>query len=397
MRTGSEYRESLRDGRDVWVMGEGPVEDVTTHPATSAMVLEYEKWYDRHFDPVWEGSLLTGPDGTTERKPLAFEVPTTSAQLQRQGEAIRAILFASGGNITHTPGYGALIALGMLNHLKTLDKSSVEIAAAREYQESIAHTGRFLTFAGGGPLIGPRLRQDPVAIRLDGETDRGIVVSGKVQMHTSTPFAEDVLITSRDELPSGSGRWLWFILPVNSPGVRVVARRTAARHSNPFLSPLSSRFDELDASLWMKEVFIPRERVFTGERLERTSRHSLVSWLLWHHNCGWLAKAEFTLGIALALTEAMGLKENPVTVQQLVDLAADVQTSRTCIRAAELDPEWLEGVRNIGITAGASAPEDIVQGIVSGLQNMFSSSNVQSLELVKEDVTFALPTVLRNA
>ena len=65
--------------------------------------------------------------------------------------------------------------------------------------------------------------------------------------------------------------------------------------------------------------------------------------------------------------------------------------------AAELDPEWLEGVRNIGITAGASAPEDIVQGIVSGLQNMFSSSNVQSLELVKEDVTFALPTVLRNA
>ena len=65
--------------------------------------------------------------------------------------------------------------------------------------------------------------------------------------------------------------------------------------------------------------------------------------------------------------------------------------------AAELDPEWLEEVRNVGITAGASAPEDIVQGIVSGLQNMFSSSKVQSLELVKEDVTFALPTVLRNA
>jgi len=46
MRTGSEYRESLRDGRDVWVMGEGPVEDVTTHPATSAMVLEYERYWN---------------------------------------------------------------------------------------------------------------------------------------------------------------------------------------------------------------------------------------------------------------------------------------------------------------------------------------------------------------
>ena len=342
MRTGTEYIESLRDGRDVWVMGEGPVDDVTTHPATSAMVLEYAKWYDRHSDPVWEDCLLTNVSDSTERRPLAFEVPTASAELQLQGKAIRAVLSASGGNITHTPGYGALIALGLLNHLIGLDKSSLEIAAAREYRESIALTGRFLTFAGGGPLIGTRLRQDPAeraAIRLVSETDQGIVVSGKVQMHTSTPFAEDVLITSRDELPPGSGRWLWFILPINSLGVRVVARRTAARHDNPFLSPLSSRFDELDASLWMKEVFIPRERVFTGERLERTKRHSLVSWLLWHHNCGWLAKAELTLGIALALAEVMGLKDNPVTVQQLVDLAVDVQTSRTCIRAAELDPE----------------------------------------------------------
>ncbi|MBV9967876.1 MAG: 4-hydroxyphenylacetate 3-monooxygenase, oxygenase component, partial [Alphaproteobacteria bacterium] len=52
MRTGAEYREVLRnDGRRVWVLGEGEVEDVTTHPATAAMVEEYVAWYDRHFDP----------------------------------------------------------------------------------------------------------------------------------------------------------------------------------------------------------------------------------------------------------------------------------------------------------------------------------------------------------
>lgn len=32
MRTGAEYRAALRDGRKVWVVGEGLVEDVTTHP-----------------------------------------------------------------------------------------------------------------------------------------------------------------------------------------------------------------------------------------------------------------------------------------------------------------------------------------------------------------------------
>jgi len=65
--------------------------------------------------------------------------------------------------------------------------------------------------------------------------------------------------------------------------------------------------------------------------------------------------------------------------------------------AAELDPGWLEEVRNVGITAGASAPEDIVQGIVAEISKMSSSSSVRDLDIVQEDVTFALPTVLRNA
>ena len=64
--------------------------------------------------------------------------------------------------------------------------------------------------------------------------------------------------------------------------------------------------------------------------------------------------------------------------------------------AAELKAEWLEGVRNIGITAGASAPEDIVQGIITELRKMSSSSQVRDLEIVREDVTFALPAALRT-
>ena len=44
MRTGGDYRKALRDGRKVWVMGEGWVDDVTRHPATRAMVEEYALW-----------------------------------------------------------------------------------------------------------------------------------------------------------------------------------------------------------------------------------------------------------------------------------------------------------------------------------------------------------------
>ena len=342
MRTGADYKESLRDGRDVWVLGEGAVADVTTDPSTSAMVDEYVAWYDRHFDADWQDILLTPSDGNGQRHPLALTPPKTSADLRRLGKSIGAVQFVTGGNMTHTPGYGALIALGMLNVLKRLNNSSEEIEAAEAYLESLTESGRFLTFAGGGPLIGTRLRQaesDRVALRLVSETAEGIVVSGKVQMHTSTPFAEDLLITSRNELPPGSGRHIWFIVPVNSRGIRVVSRRPVAKHSNPFLSPLSSRFDELDSMVWLENVFVPRSRVFTGEPQSRNRRHSLVCWLLWHHSYGWLAKAELTLGIALALAEIMGIKHNPQTIEQLVELTVNVQTTRTCMIAAELDPE----------------------------------------------------------
>ena len=347
MRTGAEYKESLRDGRDVWVMGEGAVADVTTDRATSAMVNEYVAWYDRHFAADWQDILLTPPDGDGQRHPLAFIPPETSADLRHLGKAISAVHFVAGGNMTHNPGYGALIALGLLNVLKQLNNSSEEIGEAEAYLESLTRSGRFLTFAGAGTLIGARLRQaesERAALRLVSETAEGIVVSGKVQMHTSTPFAEDVLITCRDELPLGSGRFLWFIVPVNSRGIRVVARRLAAKHENPFLGPLSSRFDELDAMVWLEDVFVPRSRIFTAEplMLNLSGRHSLVSWLLWHHSYGWLAKAELTLGLALALTEVMGLKGSPQTIEQLVELTVNVQTTRTCMMAAELDPEMTE-------------------------------------------------------
>ena len=342
MRTGADYRESLRDGRDVWVLGEGAVADVTTHPATSAMVGEYAAWYDRHFDPGWQDILLAPPGQDGQRRPLALTPPKTSDDLRRMGKALSAVHFITGGNMTHTAGYGHLIALGMVNALKRVNHSAEEIAAAEEYLESLRQTGRFLTFAGGGPLIGARLREDEsqrAALRLVSETADGIVLSGKVQMHTSTPFAEDLLITSRDELPPGSGRNLWFIAPVNAPGLRVVSRRAAARHPNRFMSPLSSRFDELDSMVWLEDVFIPRSRVFTGETIDRNRRHSMVCWLLWHHSYGWLAKAELTLAIALALAEVMGLKHNPQTIEQLTELTVNIQTTRTCMTAAELDPE----------------------------------------------------------
>ena len=97
------------------------------------------------------------------------------------------------------------------------------------------------------------------------------------------------------------------------------------------------------------------------------------------------------------LVLVVGAQNSSNSVRLLEVAEATGVKARRIESEAELDPEWLEEVRNVGITAGASAPEDIVQGIVAEISKMSSSSSVRDLEIVQEDVTFALPTVLRNA
>jgi 4-hydroxy-3-methylbut-2-enyl diphosphate reductase len=60
---------------------------------------------------------------------------------------------------------------------------------------------------------------------------------------------------------------------------------------------------------------------------------------------------------------------------------------------AALRPEWLEGVRTVGVTAGASAPEDLVQGLIEALR-AHGATEVTTLAGVPEDLHFKLPPQL---
>src|SRR5262245_63963613 len=150
MRTGTDYRKSLRDGRRVWILGEGLIDDVTTHPATRATVDEYVAWYDRHDDPAWREVLLTPPDARGKRTPWAFVAPRSSAELRAMGRSFSGTTFLSAGNITHTPAYGNLIALGIQHAVHQRNVSPEPIAAATADRNYIDATERFLTFADGG-------------------------------------------------------------------------------------------------------------------------------------------------------------------------------------------------------------------------------------------------------
>ena len=57
--------------------------------------------------------------------------------------------------------------------------------------------------------------------------------------------------------------------------------------------------------------------------------------------------------------------------------------------AGQVDPDWLQGVQTIGLTAGASAPEILVQDVVQKLVQKHAGQ-VSQLQGTEENITFAL-------
>ncbi len=61
--------------------------------------------------------------------------------------------------------------------------------------------------------------------------------------------------------------------------------------------------------------------------------------------------------------------------------------------AEEMKPEWLEGVRTVAVTAGASAPEVLVEDLIWTLKSQFGFGSLEEMELKQEDVRFQLPVI----
>ena len=62
--------------------------------------------------------------------------------------------------------------------------------------------------------------------------------------------------------------------------------------------------------------------------------------------------------------------------------------------ATELKEEWLQGMRRVGLTAGASAPDVLVQGVIARLRELGALS-VRKLDGVQETMKFPLPKGLK--
>jgi len=79
---------------------------------------------------------------------------------------------------------------------------------------------------------------------------------------------------------------------------------------------------------------------------------------------------------------------------RLVEVAERCGTpARLIQRAADIDPAWLEGVGTVGLTAGASAPEELVREVVDQL-SQWRQVDEKTLIAAEENMVFKLPRQL---
>ncbi|MCX6457587.1 MAG: 4-hydroxy-3-methylbut-2-enyl diphosphate reductase [Actinobacteria bacterium] len=82
---------------------------------------------------------------------------------------------------------------------------------------------------------------------------------------------------------------------------------------------------------------------------------------------------------------------------RLVDVAleAGVKKSFRVDSESELKKEWFEGAKSVGLTSGASVPEELVDGVLAWL-NKNGFGDVEEVETIEEHITFSLPVEIRK-
>jgi 4-hydroxy-3-methylbut-2-enyl diphosphate reductase len=103
------------------------------------------------------------------------------------------------------------------------------------------------------------------------------------------------------------------------------------------------------------------------------------------------------LGARAHLLLVIGSKTSSNSVRLVeVGLRAGARAAYLIDDASGIDWAWFDGVTSVGLTAGASAPEDLVEGVMAACNARFDV-NVQEVLVTREDVIFKLPRAVADA
>jgi aromatic ring hydroxylase len=317
-QNGTEFLDSLDDGREVYIYGER-VKKVTEHPAFRNTARMTARLFDAMSDPKHKDKILvptdTGNGGMTH---AFFKAPKSADDLLKGRNAIAEWARLTYGWIGRAPDYKAAFLATLGANAAFYDPYSDN---ARRWYKFCQERVPFVNHA----IIHPPVDRDrppnevsDVVCHVEKETDAGLIVSGAKVVATGSVLTNYTFVAHHGLIPVQDKNFaVVFMIPTNTPGVKFICRTsyemTATVMGSPFDYPLSSRLDENDAVFIMDKVLVPWENVLVYGDMEKANNFFPRTGFLPRfvvHGCTRLAvKLDFIAGLLLKAVEASGTKD----------------------------------------------------------------------------------------
>ena len=327
IRTGREYIDSIRDGREVYLNGER-VKDVTRHPMLKPLVDIRARIYDMQHEPATRGIMTYEDRG--ERHAIANKPPVSQQDWWDKRAAVDAVLNEVGGVVTRVGDETVGEMWSLMDGKDVLNAADPRFAVNIEHHINRAlHCDPFHVSANTDPK-GDRSRppqeQDPdMLLHMVKETDAGIVVVG-AKYETAAAYANQAFakptIANWDNA-AYSDYALGFIVDMGAPNLKFICRTGFATRAPIDDYPLSNRFDEVDSLVIFDHVLIPWENVlfYRSTAAAAHIRASLHRYSAFPFVQRTLKLADMMIGAAMLNVRQTGLEKQQAVQEKLATLA----------------------------------------------------------------------------
>ncbi len=327
IRTGEQYRESLRDGRVVYINGE-KVADVTRHPMFRPLVDIRACIYDLAHDERTR-DVMSYSEGD-ERHAIGNKLPRTQQDWHDKRRATDMVLDEIGGIVTRVGDETVGEMWSLYDGTDVLNEVDPRFAQnIAHHVQSVIARDPFHVSANTDPK-GDRSRppqeQDPdMLLHVVRETDKGLVVRGAkyetAAAYANQAFTKPTIANWGDAAYSDYA--VGFICDLGSPGLKFICRTGFAGRAPAEDYPLSNRFDEVDTLLIFDNVLIPWENVLFYRHTKaaafiRATLHRYSAFAFVQRN---LKLADMLIGAALFNARQTGLEKQQAVQEKLAQLA----------------------------------------------------------------------------
>ena len=366
IRTGDEYRDSIRDGREVWINGE-KVDDVTCHPMFKPLVDVRARIYDMQHERQFCDVMTYQEEGDSFA--VGLKLPHTQRDWHDKRTATDQVLDEIGGVVTRVGDETVGEMWSLYDGQELLNEVDPQYSQnIRNHIAGVIDTDPFHVSANTDPK-GDRSKrpqeQDPdMLLHVVRETDAGIVVRG-AKYETAAPYANQAFTKptianwGNDTL---SDYAVGFICDLGSPGIRMICRSGFAGRGPIEDYPLSNRFDEVDALVVFDDVLIPWENVLFYRHTKaavyiRSTLHRYSAFAFVQRS---LRMADFMIGAALLNVRQTGLDKQQAVQEKLSQLAV-----------------YREGI-NAHLTAAVATAEQSPGGLLMPNQSLLYTGRVHA-------------------